>query len=192
MTEPQPVAADLTDDALFAGLAPPEPQPPSEAGVTATKLALATMLAANMKPAFSFDLADGEALWAVGLAEYGPASIIAAAKELATDPDAEFPTLAEFATLVASFDRASKRPPPPEPEPGEECGECGEERGMVFVTNPLDGGIADRRPCSRCRPVQYELHQAGHFNPRKEHASCHCNHPMCPDTKRREKMAARG
>ena len=191
MSQPRPVGDDLTDKALFAGLEVAEPPAPSEQMAAAVELAIRTLMGANLKPVYGFDQADAIRLWSAKLSTFAPASVLGAANEWVTG-GGEFPTLAEFATLVASFDRASKRPAPPKPEPGEECGECGEERGMVFVTNPLDGGIADRRPCSRCRPVQYDLWRAGHFGPTRENATCHCNHPLCPDTKRREKAAARG
>lgn len=188
----RPIASDLSDEALFAGLAPALPLPPSEAVVTATKLGLSTMLAANLRPAFSFDLADAEPLWAVALAPYTPTAIVSAARHIATNDEAEFPTLAEFATLVASFDRAERRPARHESEPPEKCGECQDQDGLVFVeVNPAEGGTLTRRPCSRCRPVQHEMWLAGHFNSTVENQTCHCNHPMCGATKRREKMASR-
>jgi hypothetical protein len=187
----RPIGDDLSDEALFAGLTPALPLPPSEAVVTAAKLGLSVMLAANLRPAFSFDLADAEPLWAVGLAAYSPTSIVGAARHIATNDEAEFPTLAEFATLVASFDRAERRPARHESDPPEKCSECQDEDGLVFKSHPGEGGTADRRPCSQCRPVQFEMWQAGHFRPTVENQTCHCNHPQCPATKHREKMASR-
>ena len=175
--DPRPVAADLTDDILFAGMAP-EPQPPTDQSNTAVKMALSTLLAANLKPEFGWDLSNAEDLWSVALAPFAPGSVITAASTWLEDEGAEFPTLPEFKTLVASIDRRAAHPAAP--EPGTDCTECGEERGWVFATNPLSGGLADRRPCSTCRPEQYEMWQDGHFMPREGTATCHRNHALVP------------
>ena len=187
-----PMRPDLSDTALFApsGSDVEALADHHERTLAAVEAAMRVFHGANLPPHYGFDQEDAVKLWTAKLVAYSPTAVLRAADEWVTAEGAEFPTLPEFTTLVASKDRALRRPPEVERPPGQECPECGEEGGWVFATRPLDGGIADRRPCSICRPVQLELHRAGHFGPREGSASCHCNHPVCPDTKRREKANA--
>ena len=190
----QPRRPDLSDAAIFADIdrhpvatTGGDPDGPVLAAVTA---ALRAMRAANLKPSYGWDQADAEQVWAAALHDVSPAAIIVTGGEWARAEGAEFPELGEFEAVARSTERKMSNPPAPERDWDDECPECGdaEQEGWVYMTDPTEGGIQDRRPCSQCRATQYEMHQRGHNQPNG--GTCRCGHPSCPDTIRRKRRKA--
>jgi hypothetical protein len=192
MNEPrEPRRMDLRDEALFASF-PGQGVVPTDAPdriVDAVRLALRGLRSANLNPGFGFSMDDAVETWSAKLRAYDPEAIAAATGELISATGGEFPTLAEFETLVASVHRRAHAPA--ERPDGTPCPECREFRGQsekregrVNLTDPTLGGIGTSRPCSLCRPVQHELWQAEHYGPREMPSLCRCGHEECPDAKR--------
>jgi hypothetical protein len=200
MNEPRPL--DLSDKALFGPL-DGEARARREAGErlgAAVEAAFGIFRGASLRLPYAWDQDDAWDLWVTSLIEYQPEAITTAAGEWVRTAGAEFPTLAEFETLVASKQRTLDAPPPAERAPGESCPECGatedDPGGWVYLTDPsVDspnfGAPADVRPCSLCRPEQHDLWQGGHFMPGNGGKACRCKARACRERRARHQASKR-
>ncbi|MDE1904855.1 MAG: hypothetical protein KGH75_00205 [Rhodospirillales bacterium] len=157
----RPIRQDLGDEALFAGLEPAPPAPPTDQTLHAVTTAIRVMRAANLKLTFGFDQDDAERLWASKFAPYSATAIIEAAGEWIDSGSDEFPTLSEFETVVRGRQTVLDHPAPTSRPPGSACPECfatDEEPtdGFVTLSDPTVGGTGVVRPCSLCNPERYE------------------------------------
>lgn len=157
--------------------------------------------AANLRAAFAFDDADAERLWGVKLAQFSLGACLKAADDWIETGERELPTLAQFEDLAEFWQREVERLQNVDPlvqterERTGECPECGNDRdnttdGWVWLSDPnTPGMVPSVRPCSQCKPIQFELWRAGHYKPR-DTARCRCGNMHCPDEQRRRRRAA--
>ncbi|MDE2096421.1 MAG: hypothetical protein KGL39_04185 [Patescibacteria group bacterium] len=166
----------------------------AQEGQTKARAIFKAFHAAGFRPEYGWDEEAAVEMWGNAFRTRELKLLLRVAEDwVSQSTDRDFPTLPEFKSSVESAEkalfaaeRAANR------EKGHECPECfdGPENrtdGFVDVT-PLERRQADPfafevRPCSICKPVQYDLWKKNHYAVHMSGTVHNCRSEHCPDRK---------
>jgi hypothetical protein len=123
------------------------------AAIAKARIVLTALRAGGLRVAFGFPMDHGEEMWGAALTPYSVEACELAAGDWITSME-EWPSLRQFLTLVASRQRFLDGPPD---------GECAECEGDLVVWRSAIDEAPEVRPCSNCRPAEYERWQQRRF-----------------------------
>lgn len=136
---------------------------------------LRALIAAGLRVPYGFDMDDGIQVWGVALADRPLALLLQAVTLWCSDAEAEFPSLAEFQTVVSAVEiearQEQERMEGYDPTNLRSCDLCFETPGYI---RDGPGRMDPLEPCKRCMPEKHRVWKSGHYNPK------HRCWPECP------------